>query len=514
MLLRFVLTVLAALTLSSPAAAKTWYRADTHHFVIYSDGTERQLTDFAHKIEKFDALVRVFFARKPEVAPNRLTIYLLNNASSVNRLHGRKGQNVAGFYKPLPEGSYAVANRKRGGEYQLDGQTVLFHEYAHHFMFRNMPVPTPAWFTEGFAEFMSTAEFQRDGGWSFGGVANHRAYSLLQGSKVPIRTLLTEKPSGNINAVSSFYGWAWALTHMLYQSGEQGQQIDNYLKRLNEGEDALEAAEDVFGDLDVLQKDLRKYVRGKMAFFKSDTPISYLSDIKVERLSEYRSALTELTLHRQHWYEIDRTRDKLRELSAHPEADAEVWYQLAKLAYDDAHRADAAAQYDFSVATDAIDRALAMQPDHLMANVLKGDILLEPFDHDLEFEPSAWNKARRYYMAANLKDPLNPYPLFKFGQSFLREGTDHAQRGVALEEAFFGAPESQEIRFALVRHYQLEGEYDKAIALVKVVAGNPHSGGGARRLIQALEIEKNGGSALILPFEGMEEDETEQENLP
>jgi hypothetical protein len=491
--LRVALTALAVLVFASPAQADTWYRADTHHFVVYSNGSERNLEQFAHKAEKFDAVLRNIFDRQPEQEPNRLTIYLLDDASSVDRLIDA---DAAGFYRPSSEGSFAVANRESAGSVlDLDGQTVLFHEYAHHFMYRNFAVPVPAWFSEGFAEYASTADFRSDGIWEFGKVANHRAYSILEGPKIPIRTLLTEQASGANDRVSAFYGWSWALTHMSYRSGDGGRKIARYLDALAEGAEPLAAAEAEFGDLDQLQKDLERYVKGRMNYFRSTEPLEYLSEVTVARLSEFDSAVIELTLQRKAHFQPERTRERLQELTRGDEANAEAWYQLAALEYAVAHREDAAAQYDFTAAESAVDRALALDPDHLLANVLKGDILLEPFDHGDAPDLSLWARSRTYYSRANRADPLHPLPLYKFANSYQREGKPNPQVGAALEEAFLGAPEANELRYALASHHANEGQFDRAIELLKVIAGNPHSGSGAREQIVQLERQRDGGEA-------------------
>ncbi|MGB7408956.1 MAG: hypothetical protein WA908_10660 [Pontixanthobacter sp.] len=494
---RIIITAIAALFFSASASAETWYRADTHHFVVYSNGSEKKTAEFAQDTEKFDALLRKLFGREPEVDPNRLTIYLIDNAREVDRLIGGRSGTTAGFYVARPEGSFAVANRERGGRWDLDGQTVLFHEYAHHFMFRNMAVPAPAWFVEGFAEFMATAEFNKDGSWSYGRVAGHRAYSLLRGPKIPIRDLLTQRPTDSVDNVFAFYGRAWALTHMLYRSETRGERIGLYLAELQEGVDPIEAAETVFGDLDDFEDQLQDYIEGSINYTKFEEPLPYLDAVTVNRLSDYQSELVELTLQRTTGYKTDRTRKKLMRLTQHPDADAEVWYQLAKLEHVAAHDEDAPARYDFTSARTAVEGALALKPDHLLANVLMGDLVLEPFDHDLEFDPQEWSTARRYYGMANKADPLNPLPLFRFGQSFLKEGRKNEQVGMALEQAFLGAPESQEIRLTLANHHAEEKEFDEAISLLKIIAGNPHSGEGARALIASLEEAKSGADAPI-----------------
>ena len=479
---------------AAPATAETWYRADTHHFVILSSGKEKQLEEFAHELEQLDALMRLLFGRKPEIEPNRLTIYLLDNAKQVQELLGDEGKTVAGIYSPETDGSYAIANREKSySSFGLSGDTVIFHEYAHHFMFRNFETPAPAWFVEGFAEFVSTAEFKRGGAWTFGKPANHRAYGLQVGPQVPIRKLLTETASGKSDYVDAFYAWSWALTHMMYRgSDDNGSQVARYFTALNEGQDPLEAAEAEFGDLDAFEAQLKKYTKGALSYSKSDKPIPYLSDITVRRLSEYESDLTQLALEARTARDVEGTRKDFAKFFDRHEPTADGLVQFATLEYLAAHRPDAQPQYDFAVADAAIDKALALDPDHVDANILKGRILLEPFDHDDDPDAGNWAKARVYFGKANRADPLDPAPLFYFANTYLKEGKKNAQIGEALEGAFYGAPESQEIRFAWAQHLVNEGEFDDAIKLLKIVSGNPHSGSGTREFIRMIEQMRDG----------------------
>ena len=225
MIFRLATGVLTIAFLAISAHAETWHRADTHHFTIYSDGSAAQLEDFAHEVEKFDSLLRMLFNRPPDNDPTKLTIYLLEDSDEVAKL-GRR--NVAGFYLVQLEQTIAVGNRESGAEKSdLTGKEVLLHEYAHHFMYHNFSVPTPRWFSEGFAEFVATARFKRNGDWTFGEPAHHRAWSVQNGPGIPIEDLLSSDDSDmTAEEWSAFYGWSWALTHMFYSDpNERGRQI-------------------------------------------------------------------------------------------------------------------------------------------------------------------------------------------------------------------------------------------------------------------------------------------------
>ena len=488
--------------------AETWYKAETHHFTIYSDGKERQLEDFAHEVERFDSLLRLLWNKEPLDAPNKLTIYLIKDAQAVDDLLGPRDTNVAGFYRSQAQGSFAVGNRKvSGNKAALSGKRVLFHEYAHHFMFQNFAVPAPAWFTEGFAEFVATAEFKRKGEWTFGAPALHRVNEIEYFGEIPIRDLLTNRPARNSEG-SSFYGWSWALTHMLYSKEMgRGKLVTQYINRLNRGQDPLVAAEETFGDLDQFDRKLQTYVKRSIEWNKSPNALPYQDSVTVTELSEYDSQVTGLTLQRLGGHDMEDVRDELRQVTAMPGATSEAWYQLAEAEFALVHDDDAENAYDFTAAVAAVDRALALDDGHMNANVLKGNILLEPFDHADEPDEANWAVSREFFNKARESDPLHPWPQYSFANSYIREGESNAEVTEALEFAFKQAPESSELRFAVAMDRARQGKFGGAISMLKILANNPHGGDGAQATIDRIEEMMSGGSLRPVDVDGEADEE-------
>jgi hypothetical protein len=49
-----------------------------------------------------------------------------------------------------------IPKLRRASKFELSGETVLYHEYAHHFMIGSLTTRAyPRWFVEGFAEFFA-----------------------------------------------------------------------------------------------------------------------------------------------------------------------------------------------------------------------------------------------------------------------------------------------------------------------------------------------------------------------
>jgi hypothetical protein len=58
---RLLLLALALVALTPASALAEWRRAESAHFVVYSDGSERSLREYTAKLERFDALMRLRF---------------------------------------------------------------------------------------------------------------------------------------------------------------------------------------------------------------------------------------------------------------------------------------------------------------------------------------------------------------------------------------------------------------------------------------------------------------------
>ena len=150
--------IAAALLLTAPGAAHAeWREAQSRHFTVYSEGSDESLRQTVIKLEKYDFLLR--FASGMLKGPEGLKpkVYLVSDMKDVADALPFGGSGVGGFYDATQRGAYFVSPRSgASGGYRLNPQEVLFHEYAHHFMFNDFPATYPTWYSEGFAEFYGT----------------------------------------------------------------------------------------------------------------------------------------------------------------------------------------------------------------------------------------------------------------------------------------------------------------------------------------------------------------------
>lgn len=267
-----VVWVVLAATLAGGASAG-WLEARTPRFTVYSDGSERQLRQHAARLEDFDRLLRDLVETPPgEVAAEPLAVYLVESEGA---LEARFRRRVGGFYLAGPSGTAAVAVRSNASRL-MSATEVLQHEYAHHFMMRYYPGYAPAWYVEGFAEYLATAQFA-DGRAEVGKVNPGRAQSLLTRSWTPVSRLLTVSPHGLTQEQRQvFYAESWLLVHYLLSSTPRRDSLTRYLAALGRRVAEPDAFRDAFGaDHAALDRALKDYREGRLAYGSVPAPPAF-----------------------------------------------------------------------------------------------------------------------------------------------------------------------------------------------------------------------------------------------
>ena len=97
---RILAALAAALALFAPGLAQAkWLKAETPRFILYSNGSEQTLREYAVKLEDYDTLLRAFFGLNPEGLPARkLEMYLVADTLDIRRLSPGVSDSLGGFY--------------------------------------------------------------------------------------------------------------------------------------------------------------------------------------------------------------------------------------------------------------------------------------------------------------------------------------------------------------------------------------------------------------------------------
>ena len=495
--MRFLWAGLAAAAIGTPASA-AWNVAESNHFVIYADENPSELTDFATRLERFDKAAR--YLRKMDDPPvgigNRLTVFVLPTVGAVAKLAGN--EYIEGLYAGHASGSVAFVPRAADetNPLGLNADTIFFHEYSHHLMFQMIDRPLPEWVVEGFAEFMSTVRFDKNGDIGIGLPANHRAWGLYAGAELPLETMI----SGSYSKLSpeqreSVYGRGWLLVHYLTFEKTRAGQLDRYGDLLAKGMPSLDAARAAFGDLKPLDRELKAYLaRGKMAYLKLAGPRFAASPIRVRPLSPGAARVIMLRAQSRRGVN-EKTAEplavKVRAVEAAYPGDELVELTLAEAEIDSGH---------IDAAEAAADRALKANPANTKALIFKGRAIMERSSKlKGPLRQSGFDEARRLFIQANKLDTEDPEPLSMFYSAFVMEGvkpTDNALEG--LHYASELAPQDEGLRMTSAAAYLNEGKFTEAKHALTPVAYDPH--GGKLAEIARTMIEKidtgDGKSAL------------------
>jgi tetratricopeptide (TPR) repeat protein len=478
----------AAMLLAPAPAYADWYEAQSKHFVIYADEAPNDLQNFATQVEKFDKAVRkVREMDDPPVGDaGKVTIYILKSANAVSSAAVGKRSPIAGFYIPRASGSVAFVSRNVGDGtiWSATADTILFHEYAHHLMFQNTDAVLPAWLVEGFAEFFSTAEFERNGSVRLGMPATHRAAALYRPNKPNIRNLLTTsvKDDASSEEFDRFYGRAWLLTHYLTFAPSRSGQLARYLGEVRTGTELLKAAQDSFGDLNTLDRDLDRYLEGnRFKYIVVNSPDLNNIAVALRPLRAGESAMMAVRMRSARGVDskdAHAVAELARKVAASYPNDPAVERELAEAEFD---------QQDYAASEKAASSALAEQPNFVKALIYKGRAEMALADGDRH---ANWDAIRRIFMAANKLDTENPEPLLRYYESFGRSGTRPTANAIAgLEYALVLAPQDRSLRMMVVSEEIDSGKFADARATLAPLAFDPHSGKQselARKLMAAL----------------------------
>ena len=186
-MMTLVLRACAVLLLASPAQA-AWYRTEGKAFILYGQGSARQVAMAGAQLAAFDALLRQLTGAKVDTVRARVSIYIVTDARDFERLRGRGGPAFDGFYTATPNIIAAFVDSS-DKPHAARAQSVLFHEYAHHFLFAHQPGSYPAWYIEGLASYWETARFS-NGKARYGDYDANRAKIMMLGNWMPMARVL------------------------------------------------------------------------------------------------------------------------------------------------------------------------------------------------------------------------------------------------------------------------------------------------------------------------------------
>jgi hypothetical protein len=473
-LLAFVL-----LCVATPASAQ-WYEASSNNFLVYSQGSEQDARDYAAKLERFHYVLRTYHRVTAPAPANRLRVFLTAERTGVARLAGRSTDSgVAGYYVTDARGQMFVGTRSRArlrpGD--LDPESVLLHEYTHHFMYRYFPAAYPTWYSEGFAEFWGATHFLPNDVVEVGHPAEHRFATFRDLGWMPIERLFVAHNYAEVPGLNRYllYAEGWLILRYVFEHPERRRQLELYLNLINNGATYDAAMRRAFPDLDRFNTELYQY-SGQIRFNVLRLPFRAIDigTIATRQLRPAEEALLPDEIAVSQGYPAREAReraDQVRAIAARFPDDPfaiGLVMETERLAGNDA------------AALAAADRLLAIDPDHARALAAKGLIQAAMLRAAGSADARAWAAARALISRAGRAAPHDPVVLEAYYDSYVVQNAglppDDAQ--AALYTAMELAPSDDALRYRVARDFERRDMLREALAVIRPVAySTPHRGG-------------------------------------
>ncbi len=244
-------------------AKDSWVSVRSKNFLLIGNANEKEIREVAGRLEQFREVFSRLFDHANLSSPVPTTVVVFKNDKSYAPF--KTGANTAGYFQSGPDVNYITLTTAGRGE--QDPFAVIFHEYTH-LLISNTSKNAPTWFSEGLAEYYSTATISDDQKFVLGRPIGSHVYLLRQSKMLPLKTLFAvdhDSPFYNEREKQSvFYAQSWALMHYLIlgKGAQRVNQIGSFIDALGANVDADTAFKQAFNvNFDQLEKELYDYIR-------------------------------------------------------------------------------------------------------------------------------------------------------------------------------------------------------------------------------------------------------------
>jgi tetratricopeptide (TPR) repeat protein len=467
----FVLLGMAALACTTVGAVseRPWIEVETPNFRIASTLPPEEAIELANDLELFRTVAQTVtnIPTVDSVIPTR--IFVFERGADFELFAGTR--RLAGYFLEGMRANYLVMRKTR----EMDESGVIRHEYVHFLMNNATQTLYPPWYSEGFAEFLSTATLHEDGQHVIiGAFPMDREKAFQYGIGSSYEQIISARHGTRIRG-NMFYEQSCALVHWL-QLGRgrehvASEEMGRYLELVTAGYSDADAFEEAFGiDIEDVRAEIDYYLRGHYKAIA--VPLSAFDYQRVEpRVSAMPPdaiavGLGELTLA----HEAERSAQELFEkaLASNP-TNARAHAGLGRAL---------TLREDWEDAEPHLHRALALDPEDA-ENALDYGICLHSkalADAMEEQRAALLKQARQHYVRSYRLDPGVPETYAMYGKSFLAPGEDPARGLETLEHAYSLLPSNTEILRLLARTYVQLDRVDDARPLAERIVAWSHSG--------------------------------------
>jgi hypothetical protein len=485
------------LTAASAAHADTWIKAESAHFVAYSNTAEKRTREYIGKLEAFRSLTNLLLGSSDKGPQVKFELYLLGKDDQMLSVRPSFSKYVGGVYFNCGEGTQAYASIDHFGDgYGEQDQSLvtLFHEYTHYVMFQHAKTYYPSWYVEGFAEYLSTAD-PRDGEITVGELAKMRTYTLGEDRWIDFTKVLSPSYGfGDKTAspweIQSFYAQSWLLTHYMLSDPARARGMNDYFARLGRGEDSVASFEAATGlKVKNLHPILDRY-QNNMMYHKLPMAAYPEADIKVTKVpADEGSFLLNGSL-------LTTCMDKSQGKTVLDALTAQKASLNSNLKF---RTMLARAQFLYGSLDEAEASAGALvdsNPEDFDVNYLMGRIYMKRAETAIGADRNAlYDAARGFFLTAYQVNKLNAPNLYWVAQSYQNQKDFPTQNAIfAANGARVLAPGIMEYAMFAAYVDLRADKRDEAVAALSPFVSDPHNRARAERIGKAIDAIKDGKS--------------------
>jgi len=272
--LAVVLSFFCLVTFAQADSTPHWFEVRSDHFIVLTDTSEKQARQTAGQFERMRSLFHTVLPNAASDAASPIVVLALRDKKDFSTLEptaylAKNALDLAGLFLRTPDQNYILLRLNSEGDHPY---ATVYHEYTH-FITRKAEW-LPLWLSEGLAEFYQNTTIEEKDA-LVGQPSADDIYYLRDNRLLPLTTLFAVDHNSpyyhDEQKGSVFYAESWALTHMLEisDSTNKTNKVGDYAKLLINHVDSVTAAQQAFGDLGKLQKQLESYIsQGSFRLFK------------------------------------------------------------------------------------------------------------------------------------------------------------------------------------------------------------------------------------------------------
>jgi tetratricopeptide (TPR) repeat protein len=242
-----------SVTVSGQKNASPWLKAESQHFIVFSNTGNDDVRQLLDNLEKLDHVLRLYTqGYRSAISPKqKITLYYHDGMGSFNEAVGDAPTEAVGLYNSCGHGVQGYAVRldaidsmrpEQLAKQRLNSsQSYIFEAYTRHFLYRYTDIRMPAAYIDGFAQYFSTVRFA-DKQMSLGrvpGSVSRYIYFIDNGHgyKLRYQDILEPAAAKDIGVTAApavrleFLSKSWLLTHFMLSSTDNLERRDRYLNQ-------------------------------------------------------------------------------------------------------------------------------------------------------------------------------------------------------------------------------------------------------------------------------------------